>query len=342
MIESFVRISMASFLVVLVFPDRLHSQAYCALRDPVTAIHSFYPQKTSYRSIVRVVSRKNRDALSRELNFTLHFSELGKHTLYVAFQEHRPIGLVHVRSEKGKWGLVEVTWALDLDLRVRGFQFQRCRSRQRGTLEDSAFAKQLVGKSLAGLKNMLSEDGQSLRHEGIEVPEGAEELALTVLRSAAKTVAVTQEAWARDLNYLRVLSRACGEFDRATKVKPIAPIYTSRVREVLTELSQEEESVLLRGTVRLYSIHDERDETLGLMVRAGCSIAQSDLVFLWWIVDEANRIVSITPEDTWPDVDTLEIFQGSKGMSLERVSECSTPAQVASMEILALARVHGK
>ena len=118
-------------------------QAYCKLRDPVNSIKKLYPMATTYRSIVRTVDSSARDAVASAIPFKLHFNELGRHTLYVAMNKKKPVGLVHARSEKGRWGLVEIAWALDFDLRVRSFTFQRCRSPHRAEVESKVFKKNI-------------------------------------------------------------------------------------------------------------------------------------------------------------------------------------------------------
>ena len=111
-------IALAAFLAVEV-PPIVHGQAYCALRDPVSTIQEFAPGSSGHRSIVETVSGSARAKVSEKLPFTIHFNELGKHTLYVVLKDGRPDGLVHARSEKGKWGLVEIVWFFDLDLNVQ-------------------------------------------------------------------------------------------------------------------------------------------------------------------------------------------------------------------------------
>ena len=188
--------------------ERLHAQAYCGLRDPVRNLYKIYPEADAYRSIVRSVDKRTRTQVSERLPFTLHFNELAKHTVYVAVKESQPVGLVHVRSEKGKWGLVEIAWALDLDLNIQGFHFQRCRDKRKTGLENQAFASQIMGKGLPALRLMLSEDALSLDTNRISVPKGCEALALTVLRSAMKTITVTDIVWSGDLKRLRAQAEA--------------------------------------------------------------------------------------------------------------------------------------
>ena len=110
-------------------------QAFCSLRDPNREIFSLFPEADTYRSVARVVNDKKRIEMEKRLPFELHFSELGQHTLYLVQSKDKNIGLVHMRSEASKWGLIEVAWALDLDLNIRDFIFVRCRDRNRLAFE---------------------------------------------------------------------------------------------------------------------------------------------------------------------------------------------------------------
>ena len=186
------------------FFPKIHAQAFCALRDPVTAIKHLHPDLSAYRSIVRTVADGTRKMVARRLPFSLHHRELGEHTLYVLMNKEIPENIVHVRSEKGRWGLVELVWSFDLNLRVTGFQFQRCRDRSRKRFETDAVRSQLLGKDFTELRAMLTREGKSLNPGRFAVPKDAEDLAVTVLRSALKTIAVTEIVWAADLDALRL------------------------------------------------------------------------------------------------------------------------------------------
>ena len=84
-----------------------YADAYCSLRDPVAQIQQLYPQKTNQLSIVKTVDTSTRNLVKLALpSNDLHFSELGRHTLYVAMKNTEALGYVHVRSEQSKWGLV--------------------------------------------------------------------------------------------------------------------------------------------------------------------------------------------------------------------------------------------
>lgn len=62
-----------------------YADAYCSLRDPLAQIQQLYPQKTNQLSIVKTVDTSTRNLVKLALpRNDLHFSELGRHTLYVA------------------------------------------------------------------------------------------------------------------------------------------------------------------------------------------------------------------------------------------------------------------
>lgn len=186
------------------YTHQLQAEAFCALRDPQQGIFTLYPQATSYRSIVRSINSTTRYQVKQQLpQNSLHFSELGRHTLYVALDGKIPLGLIHVRSEESRWGLVEVAWAMDMDLRIVDFYWQRCRNSQKHVLEKEAFKKQLRGKSFYDLKNLFDDTSKQLRTDALDIPKGAEALALVLLRCGLKTTLVTQLIWKKDIERLQ-------------------------------------------------------------------------------------------------------------------------------------------
>ena len=187
----------------LLAPERAAAQAYCALRDPVRAIYKFFPEADGYRSIVREVDEAARRAVGERLPFSLHQRELAQHTLYVATKGDAAIGVLHVRSERARWGLVEIAWAFDPSLRIRDFGFQRCRSAKRKEVEDDRFRAKFHGHDLATLLAWIDfETGEA--NERFDAPDGAETLASAVLRSGLKTLAVTEVVWGEDLAALGI------------------------------------------------------------------------------------------------------------------------------------------
>lgn len=206
------QVCMLTLLISL--PNKAHAVAYCALRDPVLAMQIFYPGFSSYRSHLGIVGQNLRHILDERLPYPLHFNEFGKHTLYVAYDGDQAIGLVHARTEKGDWGLDELVWSFNLDLTVRDFRFQRSRSRWKAELQKPAFKEMLRGKGFAELLQLLNSDGSMLAQHHSGLPHDAEKLAATVVRSALKTIVVTEYVWSRLIEGDQAIPMYAGDQER--------------------------------------------------------------------------------------------------------------------------------
>lgn len=174
------------------------AMAFCALRDPNQQIYAFFPQADGFRSLLEEVDQSVREGVRERLPFTLHHRELGQHSLYVVLQDALPMGVVHVRSESSQYGLVEIAWALDLQLRIIDFSFQRCREAGCRTVESAQFKDALRGRGIDELKTYIDADGAI----GAAAPDLLQQdsgLVAAVLRSALKTIAVTELVWGRTL-----------------------------------------------------------------------------------------------------------------------------------------------
>ena len=190
-------------LMLILISGHVNAIAYCSLRDPVAQIAQLYPQKTNQLSIVKMVDDNARSQVQVALpSNDLHFSELGQHTLYIAMLGNKALGYVHVRSEQSDWGLVEIVWAIDKDLRVSNFVFQRCRSPKKKIAEKKYFKDIFIGKNYQELKELLSDDGVTANKAVLEKAENAPELANVVLRCALKTLLLTEILWGEELEQL--------------------------------------------------------------------------------------------------------------------------------------------
>ncbi|MDE0886436.1 MAG: hypothetical protein OSB70_12995 [Myxococcota bacterium] len=178
----------------------LGQQAYCSLRDPVRTIQSSVPDFDHYVSIVRQVHAGHRKVILESLPFTIHANELGTHTLYAAFDSNDDLAaIVHVRTERGRWGLTEIAWTFDPELRVIDMNFQRSRDSSRGYIESEDFQKLIQGKGFVELRALLNDEGTAVNEESLAVPPDAQALALNVIKSALKTISATQAVWGESL-----------------------------------------------------------------------------------------------------------------------------------------------
>jgi hypothetical protein len=168
--------------------------AYCALRDPTDAIHHFYPELVKYEALDGTVDEKVRDHLTSKLA-NLHFDEFGTHTLYAVYGLSGTAGFVHARTEKGDYGLDELVWSLTPDLKIQDFRYQRTRSRHFKVIESQPFITWVNGRDHQSLTALITDDGMGLVSRPDFIPEEAEALAVTAIRSAIKTILVTQFVW---------------------------------------------------------------------------------------------------------------------------------------------------
>ncbi|MGB0714406.1 MAG: hypothetical protein ACPGXK_00915 [Phycisphaerae bacterium] len=314
------------------------AQAYCALRDPTKQIYELYPEANAFRSIVRTVGESARQAVSEELSFRLHFNELGRHTLYVATRDHFPLGLVHVRSEKSKWGLVEVCWALDHQLCVVDFEFQRCRSGDCKKLTRSGFRKQLRGLSKRALRNFLADNGKSLRgNASLDIPEGTEELAAIVLRSALKTIVVTENVWMKQGGDLCLITGAPVAFSQGTEATVIDNPYSPKANKELESLLGTQKTIIDRDTLFATRVLSASGTMLGYTVSATCHWPEGQMR-VWWAISEQIKVLRVEGIGDWPDEDTRKAFMGMVGQGLDHTETCSTATGLATTEVLVICK----
>ncbi|MHA2937205.1 hypothetical protein ACXJY6_02805 [Vibrio sp. RC27] len=173
--------------------------AFCSLRDPVSAIQILYGQGYEFRSLVTPITNEDRKSVKDKLSFTIHQNEVGKHTLYLLYKDKKHTGFLQARSEWAKWGLIEIAWAINVDKTLKGFYFQRCRSPECNDNVVQNITKHVQNKTFEQLKTFLSQDGESLSELGKETFPNAQPIVLLALRSAFKTLAITEISWDKNL-----------------------------------------------------------------------------------------------------------------------------------------------
>jgi len=194
---------LASILVLSLMTQMAVSQAFCSLRDPYHAMQTIFPEATHHRSIVKKIDHNIREKVASILPaHTLHYGELGKHTLYIIYKDASPVGLIHVRSEASKWGLVEVAWALNINQEILDFSIQRCRCSNKDDVTNDKVKAFFKHKTATQLIKILKHNDQLAPEVLVNAANGEKELATVILRSATKTLIVTDEGWKEDIDAL--------------------------------------------------------------------------------------------------------------------------------------------
>jgi len=317
------------------------AQAYCALRDPTTQIYQICPEASGFRSVVRAVDEAARDTITRRVPYPMHFTELGRHTLYIGLNGQRPVSLVQSRAERSQYGLIEVVWSFDMDLCVTGFTLQRCRARaaDRAVIESEAFKKLVIGRSFQQLVELLTKDGKSLTKEGQGVVTSNPGLAVAVLRCGVKTLAAVEAVWGSDVDASRLWHHALGYFPQADNLLMLSTTPKAPTLSSLTIPIAKTGSAAPTQNIQGYAAQKD-GKTVGVVSRTDSQFGPQSLS-VWWGVDIDGSIMGITPNGK-PDELTIESLHGLKGCSLDNInhSECSGPLQMVAAEMLTMATAY--
>ncbi len=314
-----------------------NAQAYCALRDPVGSIYDLLPEADNYQSIVKVVGNTAKRTLYEDLNMDLHFNELGKHTLYVVTRDERPIAVVHARSESDRWGLTEIVWAFDLDLRVIDFRFQRCRNSARRELEQSDYRKRIQGQSYGEIRarwattptlGSTNEDSSQLK-----------DLKALVTRSALKTLLVTEVVWGNDLERLRTEAQLGEHFKDPVVLDPMASPYTDSAIDQLARHALGEETGIVRDTVAMFRVHSQTS-TVGFLVEADWQSVDTR-ARIRWLLHPTGRILSAMLSNGMGNEELAQTLRALSGFEPNLTSQCANSIELSALELGVLARLHG-
>lgn len=327
------------FILFSLLPAQVFAQAYCALRDPASHIQQLYPDSNQFRSIVKTVDESARDYVAENMPpNALHFGELGRHTLYVALRDKEVLGLVHVRSEESRWGLVEIAWSMDLGLKVQDYSFQRCRSRVRKVMEANSVKDQFRGKTFSEMRVFLAEDGRSANRDTLNVPDNAAELAAVVVRNGLKTLLVTRQVWAMEIEALQMLKNAQRAFPDAQQIQlaeqtPISPAVTVALKSAFGDASIGTN----RAQIKLARVLDAQAQPLGVIYRGIHTINGKPLT-LWWAIRPDLTIETINADSPWPSGQVESVFKELTGKTFADSKNCGNRAELMALEAIITAR----
>ena len=329
---------LASILLALAPPAA--SQAFCALRDPRRQIASLFPESDGYESVVGTVGKAARARVAAVLPFTLHFNELGRHTLYVVRKEGEIQGLVHVRSEAGKWGLVEIAWALDLNLNVLGFEFQRCRDRSRSLLLEPRVAAHIEGSSFRELRRLLDEEGGSLSHEARFIPEPARPLGAAVVRNGLKTVAVTACTWKDEIDQLRAYDLAHRADPLTSRAEPLLGLFGPEATAAISHELGPDGTGIDRSRATAFVILDEKKRRLGRVVMTPWSLDDMTMEIRWFFRTDGTIRALETHGGSAP-AEVRNSLLALVGTRPAAASDCAGAIELVALEVAMAERLAG-
>lgn len=269
-----------------------------------------FPEADAYSGIHRDITQPQRLLIEQRLPFKVHFNELGKHELLVAFRGRRPVGLVYRRTEEAEWGLTELAWHMTLDQRVVGFRFLRGRNRHIKSLERSKLADDLGGAGSEQVARLLAAHAKK-DHDKRD--PSLVSIERTTLRSAAKALAILETVWKDQIETLG--DRAHG-FD----MFPGSSRFTRRTASVQLDHGGKKQAV----RVKVLYAYDRDNMFLGCVVWSTGS-AGIEKTPLRWAMDRNMRILVAQPTENRRDVALRKACSQLKGRKLRAKPEPDLP-----------------
>ena len=194
------------------------------------------------------------------------------------------------------------------------------------------------------MKAMLSEDGNSLAEGKVTTSADSKELAAIVIRSALKTIAVTEFTWKQELMVIQPLYHVNQAFPETTRIEKINQPYTESVvqafRSAFKTSSGKDSSSIQREQVELYKSIAADGQAGGFVARTPWEMDGTRLN-LWWYIRKDGVISDVKSQGGWPTTKTEKAFESAVGLASDQLQKCSTAAEIAGAEVLLLVRKHG-
>ena len=271
-------------IVSLVTPEA--RAAKCALCQPNRDIYSLFPEATSYRTVDGRVDEDTRKSIEGSLGRKLAFGDLGKTSMCVVFKDKAPLGFVHARSEIGRYGAIQLVWAIDLDLRVKELWVRRSREKNTARLRRAEFRDKILGKGWRELRSYLADASAASTPSLTDATwKLIEEKALL---SGTKTLLMVERAFGSTLR-ARLLGKVHRFFPGTVKVDEIRdPLGKHALAVVEKELGSRPTLVDKESFTALRSV-DRTGSTQGIVIltNRGNDMTGPEV---WWSVSPDGRI----------------------------------------------------
>lgn len=283
------------------------------LRNPESAVFELFPDASYFQSHSAYISLSNQTKIEDKLSVSLSFSDFGQQSILIVFSKGNvPLGIIHVRSEIGPTGVIELAWAMDLDFKLTGMKIQRSRGTQVVFLYKPEFQTNLIGKNADQLLELLLLDYSSLNPNLISVPEKVAHLAHKAILCAAKSLLITQETFGEDLLRHRLVNTLFSHFPS-----------TERVQEIHSESSpftpQDFKSLVSLPSPSFRGLRgfDDQGKYLGVVV-FGRWAQHPNLPEVWWTLDSDLIVqdMKFLPKDLPPT--DLAFWEPLKGKPLNQ------------------------
>lgn len=303
--------------------------ANCALRDRDRQNFELFPEATRYITVEGFVDVAVMRTIEKQIGHKLSFSEAGKTTMCILYNEEIPLGFVHARSELGTRGTVELVWAMDIDMRVRGFSVQRSREPNSKVLRRSEFKEMLIGKDWKQLNELLGDAAGSK----VDLSLGLKKLAYGC---GIKTILILENGFQTSVNNSRLVAYTYREFpDTHTLSNVPVPLDKNVIRQAQRRLGRSALEIPSNLTAVLRS-RNVNGTGSGWIVHARIDRDGTREEVVWFVAsDHAVKTTAVlSPGRTFP-ADEWDVIEGK---TLSELSERPTQTEPVglTLEVLAL------
>ncbi len=296
------------------------------------------PAATNQTAYVLPVDAESWNAIRDAVSFPVELRELTHQTLYSIYSDQRPLGLVQVRSEESRWGVIELVWVFDLDLTVRDLVVRRCRDRNRATIEGESFIEQLRGLDRRGLESLLDDDPERIDVQKVLVHPDVARLAAIVVRSGAKGLAFAEVLWRTQIAEWRLLRQAWNQFSTAAEVQLVRAMLGGSPGD-RQGASLEDPEAEAHTEVLSACAYARDSRALGCVVLIPLEVAPKQTCLTLWSLSPKN--VVLDARQALPGDDGAQVLRACvslRGRRLEEISVSEDPARIAARQILAVSR----
>lgn len=145
-----------SFLFLVTFASNVLAAVGCSLDDPDRDVKKIFPESSGYKTVFftlkEIGGEAAKKAVEEKLGDTLDtvYENLDvPYAYYTVLKGKDPIGYIHGVNQKGKFGVLQLVLATDLQGKVLGFYYQKISSPESAKFRATDFTGQFKGLTLS-------------------------------------------------------------------------------------------------------------------------------------------------------------------------------------------------
>ena len=152
-----------AILFSLNFYTNVFAAVGCSLDDPDRDVKRLFPESSGYKTTFVTLKEIGGEALQKEVEEKLgdKFDTIYEgldvaYAYYTVLKGKDPIGYIHGVNQKGKYGVLQLVIATDLQEKITAFYYQKISSPESAKFRASVFTDQFKDLSLADFNKRVS------------------------------------------------------------------------------------------------------------------------------------------------------------------------------------------